>query len=98
MLLDRVVEIIEFTDSDHLSEALITFNEQGIVPDSKLPFLNIVFEKAPGQLCNRLSALGFKGQLDVLAVSLSTDLKQFVIFDTNRFNIEQAKQWFTAHS
>ncbi|WP_413114123.1 hypothetical protein [Thaumasiovibrio sp. DFM-14] len=58
MLLEQAVEIIDYTDSDTLVQAMETYNEKGIVSGAQFPFLNAVFDSAPAQLIECLSAMG----------------------------------------
>ncbi|WP_295891474.1 hypothetical protein [uncultured Vibrio sp.] len=85
MLLEEVVEIIELTDSDHLSQAMDLFNEHGFVQAQYLPFMNVVFETAPEQLAKKLSQIGFKGEVQV---EKNEDGSDYVIFDAKRTQIE----------
>lgn len=58
MLLEEVVEIIELTDSDHLSQAMELFNEHGFVDAESLPFMNVVLKQLQINLqrsCHRLA-------------------------------------------
>ncbi|MDR9827809.1 hypothetical protein RCJ22_19600 [Vibrio sp. FNV 38] len=71
MLLEQILEIIEYTDSDLLEDAMEIFNREGRVDSDVFPFLNCVFEQAPNELCARLSRLGFKGDLEVQRVELA---------------------------
>lgn len=86
MLLNEIVEIIELTDSDHLSEALDEFNQHGVVSANRLPFLNVVYDKAKPNLLKKLSSIGFKGELQC-AKKHNGD---YIIFNANTFTSEQA--------
>ncbi|PTP89785.1 hypothetical protein CWO04_03830 [Vibrio splendidus] len=81
MLLEEVVEIIELTDSDHLSQAMELFNEHGFVDTESLPFMNVVFETAPDHLAKKLSQIGFKG---LVQVEKNKDASGFTIIDADR--------------
>ncbi|MCJ2377378.1 hypothetical protein LNL84_11110 [Vibrio sp. ZSDZ34] len=96
MLLEQVVEIIEFTDSDHLSNAMESFNEKGIVLDADFPFLPVVFDKAPSQLSARLSRIGFMGQLQIAEFTDQRGVMRHVVFDSNRIPLHEALQWSLA--
>lgn len=89
MLLEEVVEIIEFTDSDHLSQAMERFNEYGFVDAKLLPFMDIVFETAPEQLAKKLSQSGFNGQV---RVEKNDDASGFLIIDAGRTQLQDAIQ------
>ena len=90
MLLNEIVEIIELTDSDHLSEALEEFNLHGVVHSNRLPFLNIIYENAEPNLLTKLSNIGFKGDLQC-AKSPSGD---YIIFNAGTYTSEQASSKF----
>ncbi|MEZ8105574.1 hypothetical protein DS893_17155 [Vibrionales bacterium C3R12] len=86
MLLNDIVQIIEMTDTDHLSQAIDTFNEQGRIHSDHLPFLNVVYDKAGNLLLDKLNSIGFKG-----APQYAKDLNgDYVIFDANKFTSEEA--------
>ncbi|MDN2481331.1 hypothetical protein [Vibrio agarivorans] len=89
MLLEQILEVIEFTDSDLLEDAMSQCNKEGVVSSELFPFLNCVFEQAPNELCARLSRLGFKGQLTVEKVESKSGV-QFQIVDNLRQGINQA--------
>ncbi|MGF1753607.1 hypothetical protein L4C33_08430 [Vibrio makurazakiensis] len=90
MLLEDVVEIIELTDTDLLSQAMEIFNEKGIVGATHFPFMNVVFDKAPEQLAKRLSDIGFKGNVQVTKCERTTS---YVVFDAARIQLDEANQW-----
>ena len=90
MLLEEIVEIIEFTDTDHFSKSIDLFNEQGIIHDKELPFLNVVFDKAPQQLATKLSRTGFKGNVQI---AKSEKTLNYVVFDSARVSLTEAVQW-----
>ncbi|WP_299693147.1 hypothetical protein [uncultured Vibrio sp.] len=89
MLLEEVVEIIELTDSDHLSQAMALFNEHGFVDTESLPFMNVVFETAPEQLAKKLSQIGFKGTVQV---EKNEDASGFIIVDAERVLLKDSAQ------
>ncbi|MGR5177282.1 hypothetical protein ACPV4B_20310 [Vibrio parahaemolyticus] len=90
MRLEQVVEIIEFTDTDHLAHAMEVFNQHGFVSDALLPFLGIVFEQAPDQLCDKLNQIGFKGKVTLAMVDTSTAEPSYVIFNADQYNENEA--------
>ena len=87
MLLDEVVEIIELTDSDHLSQAMELFNEHGFVDAEHLPFMTVVFETAPEHLAKKLSQIGFKG---LVKVEKSEDATGFMIVDAEQIQFSKS--------
>ncbi|WP_210441754.1 hypothetical protein [Vibrio crassostreae] len=87
MLLEEVVEIIELTDSDHLSQAMELFNEHGFVDAEHLPFMTVVFETAPEHLAKKLSQIGFKG---LVKVEKSEDATGFMIFDAEQIQFSKS--------
>ena len=93
MLLEQAVEIIEYTNSDTLSEAIDVFNQDGIVSSAKLPFMNTVFDNAPVQLIERLVASGFKGTIHLTEVITRQDVRGYVIFNSDRFSLADAVKW-----
>lgn len=90
MRLEQVVEIIEFTDTDHLAHAMEVFNQHGFVSDALLPFLGVVFEQAPGQLCNKLSQVGFKGDVTLAVVDKATAESSYVVFNADQYSENEA--------
>jgi hypothetical protein len=96
MLLEDVVEIIELTDSDSLAQALERFNQQGMVAADMLPFMNVVFDKAPEQLCSRLAQSGFKGRPTLTLVGEKVPGRSYVVFDAEQFSSAEAQKWLTA--
>ncbi|MCL9775791.1 hypothetical protein [Vibrio methylphosphonaticus] len=84
MLLERIAEIIELTDSDHLAQAMEIFNQNGSVLDEYLPFLNVVFEQAPELLVMRLSKLGFKGTIVITQVNGTEGFSGYMLYDAER--------------
>jgi hypothetical protein len=93
MLLEQLIEIIEYTDTDHFAEALNRFNENGIISGSTLPFLNVVFEKADVPLCNKLKSIGFIGQIEVTSAKTNQDKTEYAIYDSARFSSTDAQKW-----
>ncbi|MCQ1060328.1 hypothetical protein ACQKPX_14680 [Photobacterium sp. DNB23_23_1] len=93
MLLEQAVEIIEYTDSDTLAQAMDVFNETGIVSGAKFPFLNTVFDNAPVELSERLGVVGFKGCINLAEVITRQDVRGYVIFDSERFSLAEAVKW-----
>ena len=93
MLLEQLIEIIEFTDSDSLADALESFNEQGIIANTALPYLAVIFANVPTQLCDKLKQVGFKG--DIHIVNLNTDSKSncYAAYDACRFSANEALAW-----
>ncbi|MGP8307108.1 hypothetical protein [Vibrio sp. YIC-376] len=90
MLLDDITQIIEFTDSDHLSQALDIFNDKGAVHSNHLPFLNIIYAKASNLVLEKLTSIGFKGN----AQCTPTHCGDYIIFDANQFSVEEALSLF----
>ena len=88
MQFEEVIEIIELTDSDTLSDAVESFNQNGKISDSSLPFLNVVFELAPDQLCNKLAEAGCKGKPAIISRQ-KQESKHFIIYDKSRFKEEE---------
>jgi len=97
MLLEQIVEIIEFTDSDTLADALDKFNLHGIVASAALPYLDVIFDKAPIYLCTKLKQVGFKGTVDI--VNLNTDRKGncYAVYDSARYSHNEAQGWLEAN-
>lgn len=93
MLLEEVVDIIKYTDSDHLVRALDLYNANGIVGSEVFPFLNIVFDKAPQQLISRLSSIGFKGDIQV---TKSDSSSHYAVFDMTRYQPSDALGWLAS--
>lgn len=93
MLLQQAVEIIEYTNSDTLSESIDVFNQDGIVSSTKLPFMNTVFDNAPIQLIERLAESGFKGSIRLTEVITRQDVRGYVIFNSERFSLAEAVKW-----
>ncbi|PTP03872.1 hypothetical protein CWO17_12975 [Vibrio sp. 10N.286.45.A3] len=87
MLLEEVVEIIELTDSDHLSQAMELFNEHGFFDAEHLPFMTVVFETAPEHLAKKLSQIGFKG---LVKVEKSEDATGFMIVDAEQIQFSKS--------
>ncbi|MGY5451609.1 hypothetical protein ACVFI8_11790 [Agarivorans sp. MS3-6] len=96
MLLQEIVEIISFTDSDLLSETLESFNQHGIVTGDELPFLTIVYEQAPQYVIKKLTDVGFKGALQIVKLETSASHISYLVFDTARYTLAEAMQWFEA--
>lgn len=97
MLLEEVVEIIELTDSDSLAQALEQFNQQGMISADMLPFMNVVFDKAPEQLCSRLVQSGFKGRPELTLVAEKVPSRSYVVFDAEQFSSVDAQNWLAAN-
>ncbi|WED24834.1 hypothetical protein L3Q72_18340 [Vibrio sp. JC009] len=93
MKLEEIVQIIELTDTDSFSEAIETFNCEGIIPDSALPFMNVVFDKAPAQLCAKLTDAGFKGEPVVVKSEKPTVTASYVVYDSLRYNLSDLKDF-----
>jgi len=97
MLLEQLIEIIEFTDSDSLADALESFNEQGIIANSALPYLAIIFTNVPTQLCDKLKQVGFKGDICITALNTDSKGKCHAIYDACRFSVNDAQAWLEAN-
>lgn len=93
MLLEEVVDIIEYTDSDQLSKALDIYNANGIVGSDAFPFLSIVFNKAPTQLASHLAGIGFKGDVSITKSATSS---LYAIFDKTRYQLTEAHDWLAS--
>ncbi|MFA0085429.1 hypothetical protein [Vibrio sp. 10N.261.51.F12] len=87
MLFEQIVEIIEFTDSEHLAKAMDIFNQTGTVSDEHLPFLSVVFEQAPEQLIARLVGIGFKGQVVITRIENAAGGKGYLLIDAERIKV-----------
>ncbi|WP_375750497.1 hypothetical protein [Vibrio sp. HN007] len=85
MLLEQALEIIEYTDSDQYEEAIDMFNQNHIINGSMLPFLNVIFEIAPEQLCKRLKSAGFTGD-----VSIAKSQDCYFVFNAARMSEQEA--------
>ncbi|GDY26929.1 hypothetical protein [Agarivorans sp. Toyoura001] len=96
MLLQQVLDVIEFTDSDQLSSAIEQFNHHGVLRSDLLPFMSVVFEKAPEQLAKKLSAVGFNGDVQVAQVDNKLGEANFLVFDSLRFGLSTALEWSEA--
>ncbi|KII77347.1 hypothetical protein [Vibrio renipiscarius] len=84
MLLNDVIQIIEFTDTDHFSEAMDDFNAHGITHSNQLPFLNVVYDKAESALLEKFGKIGFKGNVQLV----KTAQGDYIVFDANQFDVE----------
>lgn len=93
MLLEKIVEIIELTDTDTISEALETFNKCGIVSGSAFPYLNVVFDSAPKQLCSKLKQVGFKGLVDIAKINKEGAGNCYAVYDSIRYSRSDAQSW-----
>jgi hypothetical protein len=93
MLLEQCIEIIEFTDSDSLADALDAFNQHGIIANSALPYLAVIFDNAPTQLCHKLKQVGFKGDLDIKGLNIDSKGLCYVVYDKSSFNANDAQAW-----
>lgn len=97
MLLEQLIEIIEFTDSDSFADALESFNEQGIIANSALPYLAIIFENVPTQLCDKLKQVGFKGEIHITTLNTDGKGKCQAVYDASRFSVNEAQAWLEAN-
>ncbi|RTZ14930.1 hypothetical protein EJ063_13885 [Vibrio aquaticus] len=90
MLLNEIAEIIEFTDTDHLSDAMETYNAEGLVHSNQLPFLSVVYEQADKLLLEKLARIGFKGNLQCL----KTTNGDYILFDASKVTAEDVLTQF----
>ncbi|KJY83570.1 hypothetical protein TW81_07265 [Vibrio galatheae] len=86
MLLNDIAQIIEFTDSDHLSQAMDIFNQKGAVHSNQLPFLDVIYANASHLVMKKLTSIGFKG----IAQCTQTRRGDYIIFDANQLSREDA--------
>lgn len=93
MLLEEVVQIIELTDTDNFAEALELFNRDGLVSADMLPFMKVVFAKAPHQLCDKLRECGFKGIPALASGAESSSEGSYVVYNAERYSEADAQQW-----
>lgn len=93
MLLEKIIEIIELTDTDTISQALEKFNKSGIVSSSVFPFLNVIFDSAPKQLCNKFKQAGFKGSIDIANIKTDGIKTEFAVYDSLRYSKSEAQNW-----
>jgi len=77
MLLNELAEIIEFTDTDHLSDAMDIYNAEGLVHSNQLPYLDVVYDKAEALLLEKLARVGFQGSLKCI----QTENGDYILFD-----------------
>jgi len=97
MLLEQLIEIIEFTDSDTLADALDTFNKQGIITHPALPYLDVIFDNAPTQLSKKLTQVGFKGEIHIVTLNTDHYGKCHAVYDATRFSANDAQAWLEAN-
>lgn len=88
MLLEQALEIIEYTDSDHYSDAIDLFNKDHLITGDTLPFLNVIFEVAPVQLCQQLKRAGFAGDVSIAKSECGT----YVIYNAQQLSKQEAFQ------
>ena len=93
MLLEKIVEIIEFTDTDSISEALETFNKCGIVAGTAFPYLDVIFDNAPEQLSNKLKQIGFKGTIEITKINTKRIKNSYAVYDSTRYSQIDAQSW-----
>ena len=96
MLLEKIVEIIELTDTDTISEALETFNRCGIVSSAAFPYLDVIFDSAPKQLCSKFKQVGFKGVVDIIKVTSDGVGSCYAVYDSIRYSKSDAQSWLEA--
>ncbi|MEH0689331.1 hypothetical protein H4F17_09675 [Vibrio cholerae] len=92
MRLEHVLEIIEFTDSDHLEDAMAHYQAHAWVADTLLPYLHPVYDMAPEALCQHLSRLGFKGTLSIVPHQDGSAQRSYLLFDASRIDAHTAMQ------
>ncbi|MDG3088524.1 hypothetical protein P7F88_21635 [Vibrio hannami] len=86
MLLEQALEVIEYTDSDHYAEAIDVFNRNHLVNGNMLPFLDVIFDIAPVQLCQQLKSVGFNGEV---AISKATS-GSYVVYNAQQITEQEA--------
>lgn len=93
MLLEQLIEIIEFTDSDSLADGLETFNQTGIIAHTALPYLAVVFDNAPTQLCHKLKQIGFKGSVNIAHLNTDALGHCYAVYDAADYSHDEAQSW-----
>lgn len=86
MLLEEAVQIIDFTDTDSFAEAMDLFNQEGVISSSMLPYMKVVLDTAPAQLCTKLKSVGFKGKVELVRPHNSDSANDYVIYDAERYS------------
>lgn len=98
MRLEEIIQILEFTDTDTLEQALNDYNAHGVVNGAVLPFMNVVLEQAPGQVCHKLKQVGFHGKPEIAQISPTSQDRCYVVYDSARYSIEDAQQQIAVNS
>lgn len=90
MLLNEIAEIIEFTDTDNLSDAMDIFNAEGLVHSNQLPFLDVIYDKAEALLLEKLARIGFKGRPQCV----KTADGDYILFDEMKLSAQDVLTQF----
>ncbi|PWI33854.1 hypothetical protein DI392_06540 [Vibrio albus] len=98
MRLEEIIQILEFTDTDTLEQALNDFNTHGFVEQALLPFMNVVFEQAPVQLCSKLEQVGFHGNPAIIRINPESQGGSYIVYDTTRYCADEVQKQIAVNS
>ena len=93
MLLEKIVEIIELTDTDSISEALETYNKCGVVSNVVFPYMDVIFDRAPKQLCSKFKQVGFKGMVNITKISTDSMENYYAVYNPIQHSKNDAQSW-----
>ncbi len=88
MRLEDIIQIIEFTDTDTLAEAMEIYNRNGMVQSALLPYMQVIIDQAAEPVCHRLKQTGFRGQPEILDISDGLS----VVYDLTRYSADEVRQ------
>jgi hypothetical protein len=98
MRLEEIIQILEFTDTDTLEQALNDFNAHGFVNGAVLPFMNVVLEQAPELVCHKLKQTGFHGKPKIAQIAPTSQERCYVVYDSARYSVEEVQQQIAVNS
>ena len=91
--LNELLKVIEQTEHEEFREAKETFNKNGIVEDTQLPYGRIVFDSAGEGLCQKLVNVGFSCKPKIIGTYIRDYGNCYAVYNPNVYSLIEAVEW-----
>lgn len=93
MNISELRELIKNSDDFAIQYVIEQLEDVGIVSDSDLSLSNVVFHQVSSELLQHIKIKGFSGELNFTCLYLEYVGNVYAIFDSNRYDLYQARDW-----
>ena len=91
--LNKLLKVIEQTEHEEFCEARETFNKNGIVEDTQLPYTRVVFDSAGERLCQKLVNVGFSCKPKIIGIYIRDYGNCYAVYNPNVYSSTEAVEW-----